>query len=344
MSDDINDIPASGMLDQSEIDRLLAQATGEGIEVRPPVLRADGRRGDSTSDVHVEAYDFRNPVFLSELELRRLRLLHEEFIRHLGSRIALFMRMECSFRMTRLATLSHVKFTESLPVPSHICLFKADPLPGLGVITIDPRLALTLVDRMLGGRGHSVVSERQLTEIETSLLEDVVELMLEEWRVQWKAGPELHTQIVGHENNGCFLQTSTRDAVMLVLALEVNFGDCTGTLNLAVPYYMIESVVRDLQARRQQDNTTASPQASPGWKPVYEQISLPMYAEWPVFEASLREIASLRVGDVLELPTGILDDTRVLLAGTEKFTGTVGVEGDYVAVKINRKLPTGISS
>ncbi|RRJ98004.1 flagellar motor switch protein FliM [Opitutaceae bacterium TAV4] len=343
MPDEISDTPVSGGLDQSEIDRLLAQASGEAVEARPPVLRADGRREDAAADLRVEAYDFRNPVFLSEVELRRLRLLHDEFIRHLGSRIALFLRMECTFRMTRLTTLTHVKFTESLPAPSHICLFKADPLPGIGVLTINPRLALTIVDRMLGGRGHSVTADRHLTEIEIALLEDMLTLLLEEWCIQWKAGPELHPQIVGHENNGCFLQTSARDAVMLVLALDVNFGDCTGALNLAVPYYMIETVVRDLQARRHQDNAPAARPDATGWKPVYEHIALPVRAEWPVFEASLREIASLRVGDVLELPAGILDDTRVLLAGAEKFTGTVGVEGDRVAVKINRKLPTRIS-
>ena len=80
------------------------------------------------------------------------------------------------------------RFAENLPSPAHLCLFKAEPLSGVGVLDINPRLALTLVDRMSGGRGHSVKTERYLTEIETALLEDILNVVLEEWCVQWKGG------------------------------------------------------------------------------------------------------------------------------------------------------------
>ncbi|EIQ00363.1 flagellar motor switch protein [Opitutaceae bacterium TAV1] len=349
MSDEPENTPEpSGALDQSEIDRLLAQTVdadtagsgGGRAGERPPVFRADGRRtGDDDAATRIEAWDFRSPVFLSEAELRRLRLQHEDFVRALGARLALFLRMECAFRMSRLTTQPYQKFAEALTAPVHICLFRAEPLPGVGLVSISPSLAMTLVDRMLGGRGHSVRAGRHLTEIEIALIEDVLLILLEEWCGQWKSAQEPHPQIVGHESNGCFLQTSARDAVMLVLVLDVKFGDCAEQMQVGVPWYMIEPVLRDLQARRQQ-HAKASPAAPAAavWKPVYEHITLPVRAEWPVFEASLREIASLRPGDVLELPVGVLDDTRVLLAGTEKFAGTVGVEGDRVAVKINRKL------
>ena len=81
-------IPAE-VLDQSEIDRLLAQADGTAQQAQHLFIRADGNRGDGATQAKVEAYDFRNPVFLSEVELRRLRLLHEDFIRYLGARLAL---------------------------------------------------------------------------------------------------------------------------------------------------------------------------------------------------------------------------------------------------------------
>ena len=82
------------------------------------------------------AYDFRNPVFLTEVELRRLRMLHEDFIRYLSARLSLFLRMEFSLKMARLTTLTFEKFTESLPSPTHISLFKAEPLLGVGIIDV----------------------------------------------------------------------------------------------------------------------------------------------------------------------------------------------------------------
>jgi flagellar motor switch protein FliM len=325
----------AGVLDQSEIDQLLAQAAAE---TRPPLLRADGRRDEHADSSRVETYDFRNPAFLTEVELRRLRILHEDFIRYLAARLSMFLRMECGLKMARLQTQAYAKFTEGLSAPTHICLFKADPLLGIGVLDINPRLALTLVDRLLGGRGHSVKVERYLTEIEIALLEDVVRIILEEWCAQWREDRELHPQIIGHENNGRFLQTSPRDAVVLALAIEVAFGDCSEQIQIGLPYYTIEPLVKSLQQRRQKDAAPLVPPARAEWREIYEHVRIPVRAEWALSDMPLREIAALRVGDVIELPLDILDRTRVHLSGSPKFLGTVGLEGDAVAVRLSRKL------
>ena len=236
MADDPVNNAGAEFLDQSEIDKLLAQTAVENAP-RSLLLRADGQRGDAAAASKVEAYDFRNPAFLSEVELRRLRLLHEDFIRYLSARLSLFLRMEFGLKMAKLTTVTYSKFTESLPSPTHICLFKTDPLVGVGIIDINPRLALTIADRLLGGRGHSVKAERYLTEIEMALLEDIIVIFLEEWCGQWKSEQDLRPHIIGHENNGRFLQTSPKDAIILALSLEVNFGDCSEQIQIGVPYY-----------------------------------------------------------------------------------------------------------
>jgi flagellar motor switch protein FliM len=337
MSDDTQQT-GSEFLDQSEIDKLLAQTT-EQTSPKSMLIRADGMRGDDSSAAKVEAYDFRNPAFLSEVELRRLRLLHEDFIRYLSARLSLFLRMEFGLKMAKLTTISYSKFTESLPSPTHICLFKAEPLTGVGVLDINPRLALTIADRLLGGRGHSVKAERYLTEIEIALLEDVINILLEEWSGQWKAEQDLRPLIIGHENNGRFLQTSTKDAIILALSLEVNFGDCSEQIQIGVPYYTIEPLVKKMQARRHKDSAVSTVAKSVAWQKVYDHISMPVRAEWDAMELSLREVCSLRVGDVIELPATLQQETRLLLNGTSKFIGTIGLDTDRVAVQVTRKIP-----
>lgn len=332
MADDPN---LSDVLDQSEIDKLLSEATAPA---KQQIFLSDGKRVEGSEVPKIEAYDFRNPVFLTEVELRRLRLLHEDFIRYLTARLSLFLRMEFALKMAKLTTLTYAKFADSLPNPTHLCLFKAEPLLGVGILDINPRLALTLVDRMLGGRGHSVKLERYLTEIEMALLEDIIIIILEEWCHQWKHEKELHPQVIGHENNGRFLQTSPKDAIVLGLTLEVNFGDCSEQIQIGVPYYTIEPMVRAMQVRRQKDATPGGVSLKAEWKPIYEHITIPARAEWDAFELSLREISHLRVGDVIEMPANILDETRVTLNGTPKFSGTVGLDADKVAVKLTKKI------
>jgi flagellar motor switch protein FliM len=331
--------PATDFLDQSEIDKLLSQAT-DSTAPKQLFIRADGTVAGGHAAPKVEAYDFRNPVFLSEVELRRLRLLHEDFIRYLSARLSLFLRMEFGLKMAKLTTMGYTKFTESLPSPTHLCLFKAEPLIGVGILDINPRLALTIADRLLGGRGHSVKAERYLTEIEIALIEDIIIIVLEEWCAQWKTEQDLHPLIIGHENNGRFLQTSPKDAVVLALTLEVNFGDCSEQMQIGVPYYTIEPLVRAMQARRQKDTAVSAVEKQSSWQASYDQINMPVRAEWEAFELTLREIASLRAGDVIEMPASMLAQTRVLLNGSPKFIGTVGLDTDRVAVQLTRKLPT----
>jgi len=330
--------PTTDFLDQSEIDKLLAQAVESGAP-RQQLIRADGQKGGSEAALKVEPYDFRNPAFLSEVELRRLRLLHEDFIRYLSARLSLYMRMEFGLKMAQLTTVSYSKFTENLPNPTHLSMFKVEPLIGVGILDINPRLALTIADRLLGGRGHSVKADRYLTEIEVALIEDVIMIILEEWCGQWKADQELRPLIIGQENNGRFLQTSPKDAIVLALTLEASFGDCSEQIQIGVPYYTIEPVVKRMQIRRQKDSSVAQVEKTVSWHAAYDKITVPVRAEWQALELSLREVASLRLGDVIEMPNTVFSDTRILLNGTPKFVGTVGLDTDKVVVQLTRKLP-----
>lgn len=331
------DDPASSsdILDQNEIDRLLAQTVGSTAP-KNNVLGGNFAAGGTPK---IEAYDFRNPAFLSEAELRRLRLLHEDFIRYLSARLSLHLRMEFGLKMARLTTVTYAKFCESLPNPTHLSLFKVEPLVGVGILDFNPRLALTIADRLLGGRGHSVKAERYLTEIEITLIEDVILVLLEEWCAQWKTEQELRPVLIGHENNGRFLQTSPKDAIVLALTLECNFGDCSEQIQIGVPYYTIEPVVKKMQARRQKDSAVATTARQAEWQPAYDRISLPVRAEWQAFSLSVREISSLRVGDVIEMPASLCHETRVLVGGTPKFIGTVGLDTERVAIQLTRKIP-----
>lgn len=328
------DKPTGEVLEQSEIDRLLAQ------EAQPQIHTGGVLRDGDAAALKVQPYDFRNPAFLSETDLRRLRLLHEDFIRYLSGRLSLYLRMEFGLKMAQFTTVTFAKFTEGLPNPTHLSLFKVEPLVGIGILDINPRLALTIADRLLGGKGNSVKADRLLTEIEIALVEDVVMILLDEWSAQWKAEQDLRPQLIGHENSGQFLQTSARDAVIVAMTLECSFGDCTEQIQLGVPYFTIEPLVKKLQARQQRDTAEVQATKRAEWQASYDRITVPVRAEWDAFEVTLREVTQLRVGDVIEVRPSVCAETRILMNGTPKFIGTVGLDTDRVAVQISRKLPS----
>ena len=306
---------------------------------RAMIYSSRGRR----PDVPISAHDFRRPGRLTEADLRRLRERQDEFAGHLAARIALFLRMEFSLKVTSVVTPSYRALIESFSEPTHVCLFKVEPLTGVGLLEIPPRLALTLIDRLLGGPGRPVTTLRALTEIEVALLEDVARLVTDEWCTQWPVTPPLKSVIFGHERSGRFLRTAPRDTMMLALTLEIPLGEGVETLRLAVPYPMIETAVKAvLPARSRESVREARP--GPGassWRPVYENVAVPLQAEWDAFLLPLRDLSALRVGDILELPAGIVDRTRVTLNARPKFLATAGLEGSRVVVKLTQRLNSG---
>lgn len=326
---------SSELLNQTDIDALIAEAMDEPDEI---IYDPEGNKVKTQKGTRIEPYDFRNPIFLTEVELRRVRIRHEEFIRYLAARLSIFLRLEYSLKMSRLSTLTYSKYTETIPNPAHVVLFKIEQLFGVGVIDINPRLALTMVDRMLGGKGHSVQGERYLTEIEMNLVDDIVNIILEEWCRQWKSEQELDTSIIGHESNGRFLETSPADAIMLVLTMEAGVGDCSESIQIGIPYYTLEPIIKKMHDNKEKDLRNDVGAAKKTWMESFDRIGLPVTAEWDGEDLSVKEALHLRPGDVIRFPKSVLKQTRVRLSNSVKFTGEVGLEKGRVAVKINQKI------
>lgn len=304
------------------------------------VYRADGSRFGPSEKPRLAPHDFANPVYLAEPDLRRLRAMHDDFVRFLSGRLSLFLRMEVSLKFCEpLATTTFRKFTGSLPAPTHLCLFKAAPLNGSGLLAFEPGLAFSLVDRMLGGKGAASQTERSLTEIETALVDDVALIALEEWCNPWKREQELRPSIFGHEDDGRFVQTSALDTLMLTFALEFVMGEVTGRVCLAVPFAMFEPLIKR-QSERAQPPPEAAPLRKQSWSPAYGSIPVSLAAEWSAMELTLGEVAGLKVGDVLSLSNETLEQTSIKLSGSSIFTGRAGQEDGFLAVEITARSKT----
>ncbi|OUW15926.1 MAG: flagellar motor switch protein FliM, partial [Opitutales bacterium TMED158] len=86
MPDESQDLPGEGeLLDQTDIDALIAEAMDEPDEI---IYDPMGNKINAPKGTRIEPYDFRNPIFLTEVELRRVRIRHEEFIRYLAARLS----------------------------------------------------------------------------------------------------------------------------------------------------------------------------------------------------------------------------------------------------------------
>jgi len=329
------------VLSQSEVERLLSQVAEQENSIT--VLKQGDEKEKKDRD-SIQPYDFRHPLFLSATELRRLRIRHEEFIRALGARLSLYLRLEFSLQMSKLQTITYQKFAEALPNPSHLSLFKVEPLRGVGILDIHPRLGLTIVDRLLGGPAHSISADHDFSEIEMALLDQAVQLILAEWCHHWASVQELRPVTLGHENNGQFLQTAPHDTIMLVLAMEAKVGDCLEQMQIALPCFTLEPLIRKLGHINGNIPEAAAPVSAVRWNRNFDEVPVPVTAMWDDLELTARDIVSLKVGDVLPLNPKSIRQVKLRLADIPKFEGQLGTTGGKWAVSVTGVTKNSLSN
>ena len=333
----------SDPLDPTESTEAPAEAAPEPVHEPAPVVVAagpifghEGNRLEDLDQAKLIRYNFHNPGFLGQADLRQLGVLHQRYVQHLSARLSTFFRMECGLKIAKFGTATFGEFCETIGNPTHLTLFQIEPLRGVGIVEISLPLGLTMADRLLGGKGRVTNADRSLTEIEETLLEDAMQLIVSEW-TQILEGEKtiLKPQCIGHETSGRFLQTSTPETVFITTKVDVTIGELTERLQIGIPFSMIEAMVKRMQVARQSGDDPQPKQVQ--WRAPYAGIQVPITAEWKVREITLTEVLGMREGDVIQLPRELVSQTRIRLSNTEEFTGTVGMQNGHVAVQLGQR-------
>src|SRR5882672_6351672 len=163
----------SDVLDQSEVDALLAAVEGGQMqqEPAPPVF---GRVGRHRVDVHV--YDFKRPERVSKDQMRALEALHEGFGRNFGAALSGYLRTIVEVNVANIEQLTYSEFIHSLPNPTCFNLLKPEQLDGQLCLEISPLIIYPIIDRLLGGSNADLfIPQRPLTQIEQRLVQRITD-------------------------------------------------------------------------------------------------------------------------------------------------------------------------
>src|SRR5579863_617798 len=165
---------ADGALPQDEIDSVAKDKT-EGA-------------GDHDTSNRAQAYDFRRPDRIAKDQLRAIHLLHENFARSLASSLSAYLRAYVAVNLVSVEQLSFLEFTQCLPSPSCLVVLGMKPYDGNTVLEINPSLVFPILETLLGGSGKiGTKINRELTEIERSILDGLLRIILQDLRSSWGA-------------------------------------------------------------------------------------------------------------------------------------------------------------
>jgi len=308
--------------------------TGDDIFI---LTSKGGRERRKATDIR--PHDFRQSGFLAASELRRIRQRQEQFVRSLAARLAMFLRLEFTLQLSKIYIETYQKFIEGLSNPAYITLFKTNPLKGACLLVIPPRLALTLVDRLLGGPGQMPSDNRDLTDIEVALSDQTSMLMLAEWCNHWPEMRDLHPSILGHENNSKFLQTSPPETSMLILTVQGTIAEQSETFQMVFPYSTVEPLMRLINPTLPTD-AAQSRATKTQWNAGFDEVKVPITAEWQGLKMSAGDITRLKAGDLITLDPACAAQVLVRFGNIPKFLGRPGTSDAKWAVQLTAPITT----
>ena len=287
---------------------------------------------DKSGSTGVSIYDFRRPDRVAKEQLRSLHYLHDRFAMNVSTSLSAFRRSMTEVSIVSADQVTYAEFLSSLPDPTAFYALSMQPLDILGALELNPAVAFTMVDRMLGGTGDSPCPERPLTEIEQNVVDSVVKLMLDHLTETWKA-VSVNFRIQGRETRPQMLQVTGPNEIVIRLGFTVRVGDTRGTLNLCIPASAIEAVGSSFeqawQRTRRQPTTdeTARLTANLGRVPLLVTAQLET-----VFPA--RELLAMQPGDVVHLGHSSAQPVTVQVGTQPAFLGHLTQRNGRIAISV----------
>ncbi|MCR4713333.1 MAG: flagellar motor switch protein FliM [Treponemataceae bacterium] len=321
------------VLSQDEIDQLL-MAFGSG--------ESDNENFSQVKDTRkIKIYDFKRPDKFSKEQIRTVQMMHETFARLTTTSLSAQLRSLVHVQVASVDQLTYEEFIRSIPTPTTLAVINMDPLKGNAILEIDPAITFSMIDRLFGGTGQGTKVQRDLTDIEQSVMEGIIVRILANMRESWTQVIDLRPRLGQIETNPQFAQIVPPNEMVVLVTLETKVSDEEGMMNFCIPYLTIEPIISKLSTQFwfssvRRNSTT---QYLGVLKEKLSSVDMDVVAEIGSINLPIRDVLALRAGDIIRLSNVRVDDPLTLSVGNQKkFYCQPGVIGKRMAVQIVDKI------
>lgn len=344
--------PAGGLaidvLDQTEVDALLAAAERgtATVEHRTGRVFSAQRRPEELESVEIRPYDFKRPERVSKDQMRALQTLHEGFARNFGASLSGFLRTIVEVKVATCEQMTYSEFISGLPNPTSFNLLETTGLDGQMCLEISPLIIYPIIDRLLGGSSSELfIPQRPMTLIESRLISNVTRRGLHAMSEAWASLREMTFSIVATESNPQLVQIVPPNEVVVVIGFELKMSNRAGTMNLCIPYNVIEPLMDALAAQswfalsKHQKSPEARRRIAGNLASATMGISV-VVARTTI---TLRDLIEMRVGDVIVSEKPAAESVDLCIEGERKFAAAMGHHRGQRAVRIVRAIEPAAS-
>lgn len=226
------------VLSQNEIDALLSAITSGEMDAEE--LKKDEK------EKKLRVYDFKRALRFSKDQIRGISRIHENYARLLTTFFSAHLRNYVNISVASVDQIPYEEFIRSIPKMTVLNIYSVDPLEGRILMEVNPIIAYSMLDRILGGKGNSVNKIDNLTEIETMLMSQLFEKAVASLKEAWSSIVEVDPVLEDFEVNPQFLQMVSPNETVVVVSLNTTIGESSGMINICIPHIVLEPIIPKL--------------------------------------------------------------------------------------------------
>jgi flagellar motor switch protein FliM len=317
------------ILSQDEIDALLnTVSAGEDLEEQ----LSDGEESFRS----IVAYDFKHPNRVSKDQIRNLEGIHDNFAGHLGSSLSTITRAMVDMHLVSVDQITYSEFLMSLANPSCTYTVDIDPLQGACIIDFNPTLSFLFIDRMFGGVGKILETDRELTGIEKSVMMRIANTVFEELGTAWTHIESLEFKQIGFETNPQFVQIIPPGETVIVISFQMKMLGSSGLLTICYPYVTLEPVIDKLTAQQWTgaDDRSDLDENQRQMENNLQKVNMEMTATLGEASLTVHEFLKLKVGDVVTIDRKSEEAMEMSVNSRAKFLARPGLRGKHRGCEI----------
>lgn len=319
----------ANVLSQSEIDELLSALTSgkDAPEEEPQQLEEE-----------VKQYDFRTANKFSKDQMRTLNFIYDNYAGRLSTLLSANLRTTCEVEVISVEEQTFSEFSNSMPSPVIVSLISMRPLKGPVLMEIMPSIAYEIVNRLLGGTYKDQSMDKMFTEIELSILELILKKMIEPMREAWNKIIKLDTVLERIETSPQYVQIVSANEPIAIITMNIKIGETSDIVNLCIPHMVVQPILKQLVIKSwytEQKSTKCIPGHKEKLSNKLSLIKLNLIGVLDDTYATVQEIMSTQVGDVIRIDHNINKPVTLKVEHIPKFNGFVGMQGKNYAVQIS---------
>ena len=315
-------------------DRVLSQT-----EIDSVFRNLKSRRGAEDAARRALPYDFRRPDRIAKEQLRSIHILHENFSRSLGSSLSAYLRAYVVVNLVSVEQLSFMEFLQCLPSPTCLVSLGMSQFDNNALLEISPAVVFPVLEMLLGGKGVTAIRiEREITEIERSILDGVIRLMLRDLREAWRQVAAIDFTVEAYETEPQLLQILAPNEAVVAISMEIRIGEVSGMINLAVPSITLKMLAQrfDQQWTSRKSEATDSDHRRVLHLIRNAKMHIDTRLRGPTL--SVEDLLRIEPGDVLTFDFPVTRPLDVIVNGRLKFKGVIVASGRKRSVELGQPV------